>query len=80
MMKVAVTVAVLALGLAGCARDEEAANDMTANEVMVENAAETDMNMAADNALMNAEEAIENVQESAENAAEAVDDAAANAE
>lgn len=80
MMKVAVTVAVLALGLAGCARDEEAANDMTANEVMVENAAETDMNTAADNALMNAEEAIENVQESAENAAEAVDDAAANAE
>ena len=82
MMKVAVTVAVLALGLAGCAREQEADN-MTENEVMTENAAETDMNMAtnaADNALENAEEAISNVQESAENAAEAVDEAAANAE
>lgn len=82
MMKVAVTVAVLALGLAGCAREQEA-DDMTANEVAVENAAETDMNMAtnaADTALENAEQAIENVQESAENAAEAVDDATTNAQ
>ncbi|HUG44899.1 MAG TPA: hypothetical protein VMK31_00095 [Sphingomicrobium sp.] len=78
MMKVAVTVAVLALGLAGCARDDEAANDMTANEFSTENVVEDDMNAAAsaaDNALGNAEEAIENVQEAADNAAEAVENA-----
>jgi PBP1b-binding outer membrane lipoprotein LpoB len=78
MMKVAVTVAVLALGLAGCARDDDAANqDMTANEFYTENAAENDLDAtnAADNALLNAEQAIENVQDAADNAAEAVEDA-----
>ena len=83
MKKVAVTVAVLALGLAACeAETEEAA---VGNEVVLENEAGTDMdmavndaNMAADNALENASEAIENVQESAENAASAIENVETN--
>jgi hypothetical protein len=81
MKIVAVTVAVLALGLAGCARDDQAANqDGTANEAWTENAAENDVNMAenemtaedvADNALDNAAQSIENAQD-------AVSDLAAN--
>ena len=42
MKKVAVTVAVLALGLAACNKNEAANN--TANETAVENNAETDVN------------------------------------
>ena len=78
MRKVAVTVAVLALGLAGCAQNE--ADNMAANDVYTENAADDDMNMslnetenAAGNALENATNAIENAGESVENAAEAVE-------
>ena len=79
MKKVAVTVAVLALGLAACARDDAAENDMTANEAYTENAAETDMNAsmnevapeaAAQNALDNATQSIENASEAVENIAE----------
>jgi outer membrane lipoprotein SlyB len=76
MKIVAVTVAVLALGLAGCAREDVAANeDMTANEFETENVADNDMDAAnaADNALLNAEQAIENVQEEADEAAAALE-------
>jgi hypothetical protein len=83
MMKVAVTVAVLALGLAACESRTENAVD---NETAVENAAEADANVAttdaanaAENALDSAGNAIENAGEAVDNAAEAVDDAAENA-
>ena len=46
MKKVAVTVAVLALGLAACAKNDAANNDMTANDMYTENAADTDMNVS----------------------------------
>jgi hypothetical protein len=83
MKKVAVTVAVLALGLAACeARTEENA---TANEVAVENEAVEDVNMgledagnAAENALDAAANAAENTVEAVENASEAVEENAAN--
>jgi outer membrane lipoprotein SlyB len=77
MKKVAVTVAVLALGLAACAKNE--ANNMAANDMYAENAAEADMN-----ASMNAEEAagnaLENASNAIENAGEAVDNAGAAVE
>ena len=79
MKKVAVTVAVLALGLAACAQDNGADN-MAANDMMVENETDMDMNMSmnetetvAENALENASEAVENAGEAVENAAEAVE-------
>jgi hypothetical protein len=75
-----VTVAVLALGLAGCARDDQAANDMTANEAWTENAAENDVNMANEMTAEDvAQNALENIQDAAENAQDAVSDLAANA-
>ncbi len=86
MKKVAVTVAVLALGLAACAQNNEA-NNMAENDLYTENAAETDMNMslnetenAADTALENATESLENAGEAVENAGEAVDEAGDNAQ
>jgi len=85
MKKVAVTVAVLALGLAACAKSTDANNDMTANDMYTENAADTDMNVsmdatenAAGNALESAGNAIDNAQEAVENAGEAVENAATN--
>jgi hypothetical protein len=81
MKKVAVTVAVLALGLAACAQNNDADN-MAENDVMVENEAGADMNMgmdatnAADNALDAAGNAVENAGEAVENAADAVENAA----
>lgn len=78
MKKVAVTVAVLALGLAACAQNNEADN-MAANDMMVENDVGVDMNMAmndmsaenvAENALENATQSIENAQEAVENMAD----------
>ena len=81
MKKVAVTVAVLALGLAACAQNNEA-NNVAENDVMVENEVGDDMNMgmdatnAADNALESAGNAIENAGEAVENAGEAVENAA----
>jgi hypothetical protein len=83
MKKVAVTVAVLALGLAACAQNNEA-NNMADNDLMTENEVGADMNMgmdatnAADNALENATNAIENAGEAVENADAAVEDAATN--
>ncbi len=82
MKKVAVTVAVLALGLAACAQNEDANNTM-GNDTLVENEVDTDMNLsmdetenAAGNALDMASNAIENADEAVGNAAEAVDNAA----
>ena len=82
MKKIAVTVAVLALGLAACAQNEDADN-VSANEVAVENEAADDLNMsmndtenAAGNALDAATNAIDNAGEAVENAGEAVENAA----
>ena len=82
MKKFAVTVAVLALGLAACeSKTEEAAE----NETNVENAVEADANAAtadaanaADNALDAASNDIANAGEAVENAAESVENAATN--
>ena len=83
MKKIAVTVAVLALGLAACeSKNEEAANNETNVENAVEadtNAATTDAANAADNALDAAGNAIENAGEAVENASDAVADSADNA-
>ncbi len=81
MKKVAVTVAVLALGLAACAKNDAANNEMAANDVYTENAAETDMNAsmnAAENALDNAGEAVENAGDAVANAADEAADTATN--
>lgn len=68
MKKIALTVAILALGIAGCAKSNDADN-MTANDMNTENAASTDMNAsmneatpenAAENALENASNAVSN--------------------
>ena len=81
MKKIALTVAVLGLGLAAC---ENRAEENTANETAVENEAVTDTNMgvdaanAADNALDAAGNAIENAGEAVENAGEAVENATTN--
>ena len=84
MKTVAVTVAVLALGLAACeARNEDNA---VGNEANVEDAANADTTAAtndaaasADNALDAASNAIENAGEAVENAGEAVANEADNA-
>jgi hypothetical protein len=84
MKKVAVTVAVLALGLAAC--QPKAGENAAANETAVENKAETDVNAAstdatnaADNALDAAGNAVENAGNAVENAADAVGNSAGNA-
>jgi hypothetical protein len=84
MKKIAVTVAVLALGLAACdARTDENA---VGNEAAVENAAAEDVNAAtvdagnaAENALDAASDQIENAGAAVENAADAVGEATENA-
>ena len=82
MKKVAVTVAVLALGLAAC---QPKAEDNAANETAVENNAEYDVNAAtndasaaADNALDAAGNAAENVSNAVDNAADSVKNATTN--
>lgn len=83
MKTVAMTVAVLALGLAACeARNEENA---VGNEANVEDAANADTTMAtndaaaaADNALDAATNAIDNAGEAVENAGEAVSNEVGN--
>ena len=84
MKKVAVTVAVLALGLAACQPATE--ENAVGNEAAVENDAIEDINAAtvdaanaADNALDAAGNAIENAGNAVENAAESVENAAENA-
>jgi hypothetical protein len=74
MKKVALTVAVLALGLAAC----ETKTENAVENVAVENAVEADVNAtetAVDNALDATENAVENAGEAVENAAEAADNA-----
>ncbi|HEU5481942.1 MAG TPA: circumsporozoite protein [Sphingomicrobium sp.] len=84
MKKVAVTVAVLALGLAACAQNTDT-NNAAANDLAVENETSADMNMgmdatnAADNALENAGNAVEDAGNAVENAGDAVANAAENA-
>lgn len=80
MKKVALTVAVLALGLAACEAKTDDAN--VENDMAVENEAVTDVDaatndagMAADNALDAAGNAIDNAGEAVENAGEAVENA-----
>ena len=84
MKKVAVTVAVLALGLAACNKNNADTN--AANETAVENTAATDVNVAAenattaaDNALNAAGNAVEDAGNAVENAGDAVHNAAENA-
>jgi hypothetical protein len=82
MKKVALTVAVLALGLAACGKKEE--NVVEANNVVVENTEGADMNAveatnATENALSNAGNAVENAAANTENAAANVSNAASNA-
>ena len=84
MKKIAVTVAVLALGLAAC--QDNAADDNTSTVNTIENEAEADTNIAtndaanaADTALDAAGNAIDNAGEAVENAAESVENAADNA-
>ena len=84
MKKVALTVAVLALGLAACNKND--ADNNAANETAVENNAEYDVNAAtndattaADNALNAADNALDNAGNAVENAADAVGNAAENA-
>ena len=80
MKKVALTVAVLTLGLAAC-QDNAADNEAsTVNTVEME--AEADVNAAenvADNALDAAGNAVEDAGNTVDNAAEAVENAAENA-
>jgi hypothetical protein len=77
MKKVAVTVAVLALGLAACAKNNAANNEMTENAATTENAAATDMN-ASMNAEAVASNALENAGNAVDNAQDAVSNRAAN--
>jgi outer membrane lipoprotein SlyB len=77
MKKVAVTVAVLALGLAACAKNNAANNEMTANESYTENAATTDMNESMNSEAV-ATNALENIQGEAQNAQGAVENMAEN--
>ena len=82
MKTFAVTVAVLALGLAAC---ESKTEDAVENDTSVENAVEADANAAttdaanaADNALDAATNDIANAGEAVENAAESVENATTN--
>jgi hypothetical protein len=80
MKKVALTVAVLTLGLAACQDNAPDNNMSTVNTVETEAAA--DVNAAdntADNALDAAGNAVENAGNAVDNAADAVDNAADNA-
>lgn len=80
MKKVALTVAVLTLGLAAC--QDNAADSNTSTVDTVENEAAADLNAAenvADNALDAAGNAVEDAGNAVDNAADAVDNAAENA-
>ena len=73
MKKVAVTVAVLALGLAACAKNNT--NNVAANDMYAENNTAADMNAAtpenvAQNALENASSSIDNAQAAVSNMAD----------
>jgi hypothetical protein len=72
MKKVAVTVAVLALGLAACTKNTD---NNAANETAVENNAEYDTNAATANATTSADNALNAAGNAVENAGNAVDNA-----
>jgi hypothetical protein len=82
MKKVAVTVAVLALGLAACAKNN--ANNVAGNDMGTENAATADMNAAtnetnaASNALDEASNNLAAASNAVDNAASATNNAASN--
>ena len=84
MKKIAVTVAVLALGLAAC--QDNAPDNAVSTENTIETEAATDVNdattdasNAADTALDAAGNSLDNAGAAVENAADAVGDAAENA-
>ena len=80
MKKVALTVAVLTLGLAAC--QDNAADSNTSTVDTVENEAVADLNAAenvADNALDAAGNAVEDAGNAVDNAADAVENATENA-
>lgn len=77
MKKIALTVAVLALGLAGC--NKTAADNTAANDINVENAAEYDTNAATNDSMNAADNALDAAGNAVENAGNAVDNAASNA-
>jgi hypothetical protein len=74
MKKVALTVAVLALGLAACESKTENAVENTT----VDNAIETDANMAMESTDNAVDNALDDAGNAVENGANAVDNAAAN--
>ena len=80
MKKIAVTVAVLALGLAAC--EDNAPDNATSTVNTVEMEANADTAAAAnavDNALDATENAVDNAAEATDNAADATENAAENA-
>jgi hypothetical protein len=80
MKKVALTVAVLTLGLAAC--QDNAADNEASTVNTIETEAATDVNAAenvADNALDAAGNAVEDAGNAVDNAADAVDNATENA-
>jgi hypothetical protein len=80
MKKVALTVAVLTLGLAACQDNAPDNNTSTVNTVETEAAADThDAATTADNALDAAGNAVQDAGNSVDNAADAVANAADNA-
>ena len=80
MKKVALTVAVLTLGLAACQDNAADNNTSTVNTVETEAAADTnDAANTADNALDAAGNAVQDAGNSVDNAADAVANAADNA-
>ena len=80
MKKVALTVAVLTLGLAACQDNAPDNNTSTVNTVETEAAADVNAaDNAADNALDAAGNAVEDAGNAVENAGNAVDNAADNA-
>ena len=84
MKKVALTVAVLALGLAACESKTSENVEVVDNNVVVENEVEADVNAAdaansADNALDAAGNAVENAADDAGNAIENAGNAVENA-
>jgi len=79
MKKVALTVAVLTLGLAACQDNAPDNNTSTVNTVETEAAADANAaTNSADNALDAAGNAVENAGNAVDNAASAVDNAADN--
>jgi hypothetical protein len=73
MTKFAVTVAVLALGLAACEAQNE--DNAVGNEANMEEAAEADTTVATNNAEMAAENALDTASNAIENAGQAVENA-----